>query len=908
MTMLEGILSTYTKPELIELANDLGLKASARMNIDAVRSLILASSLAKVSSIVTASLSRDSLKAMCRACGLEDTGKEKTVLVARLHAAANGVPVQDPPAAAPKGSAPRAATHLTVVSSADESESDEVELLGDGAMTGAITRYTHTGKKRMNNPPVGLVTSDSDRDGAQKRYEFDPHLDPRLDWAGRRERDELGVDTVSLHVHERVDPLTIISALGAKGDKHDSGPEQPSLFEQPEENPPIRHAIEFYQHQSGWTNRLVAGDSALVMNSLLEKEGLGGQVQMIYIDPPYGISYNSNFQPFVGKREVRDKDDDLTQEPETLKAFRDTWELGIHSYLSYLRDRLVLAKSLLTDSGSCFVQISDENLHLLRNIMDEVFGNECFVVTFCVKKKGNQKSNLVAPVNDYIVWYSRRPKSDGLTKFRPVYVKRELDEATLKEFRYIEFPDGTCHSLSNLKSPDGTFQDYRTSPRKLSVDYPDGRLFRSNPITNGGVFRTQIQPIEFEGRTFNPGPNKSWRASSMTDDGSISGMERLRLAGRLVSGGGQLGFKRYLDDFGFMQISNWWDGLGGASNPIYVVQTNAAIVQRCMLMTTDPGDLVLDPTSGSGTTAVVAEQWGRRWIAIDTSRVAVTLSRQRLMTSAFKYYKLKRPAEGVGSGFDFNVAPRVTLGSIANNPEIVPGADKDAIASSIRRYAETVELYDQPKHDPGKLRVTGPFTVEAVPAPLVRSPSAEDADEAQRDEQIVSECKSIVRRGEPLRQSTWLDELKRCGIRARKGEHVTFTRLEAMPATRFLHADGETRANAGVKPMRVVIAFGPEHAPLEQRQVEEALREAGHLFPKPEMLVFAAFQFDAEAARDIDEMNSARAGIRPVSRGRPVVVAHRARPPHGPACPLRRLSPRSPRLVGLVTQAGNSAA
>jgi adenine-specific DNA-methyltransferase len=269
----------------------------------------------------------------------------------------------------------------------------------------AIEQYDHKDKERLNNPPVGLVTPDTDKEAGKKLYQYDPHLDPCLNWAGKAEHTSFEVPTVSLHVHERIDPRTIIEAVR----KQNGGPkwEQLSLFAAPKENPPLREAIDFYKHKHNWSNRLVAGDSLLVMNSLLEKEGLSGQVQMVYIDPPYGIKYGSNFQPFVSKRDVRDgKDEDLTAEPEMIKAFRDTWELGIHSYLSYLRDRLFLARELLTESGSIFVQISDENVHLVRNLMDEVFGVGNFVSETLFRTAMTKPTKGLNNVFDYIIWYA----------------------------------------------------------------------------------------------------------------------------------------------------------------------------------------------------------------------------------------------------------------------------------------------------------------------------------------------------------------------------------------------------------------------------------------------------------------------------------------------------------------------
>jgi adenine-specific DNA-methyltransferase len=721
-----------------------------------------------------------------------------------------------------------------------------------------IEQYKHQGKQRVNNPPIGLVTPQTDPEVKSKKYGYDPHLDPQLVWAGKAEHTSFDVPTVSLHVHERIDPRSIIEAV--KKQKYDES-EQLSLFQAPEENPPIREAIEFYKHRHGWSNRLVAGDSLLVMNSLLEKEGMAGQVQMIYIDPPYGIRYGSNFQPFVNKRDVKDgRDEDLTQEPEMIKAFRDTWELGIHSYLSYLRDRLLLARELLSETGSIFVQISDENLHLARILMDEIFGVECFMIVIPVKKKGSQKSSLIDPVNDYLIWYSRSPRVTGKVKFRPLFQKRELDAETLAEFRTVELPDGQEFSVSSLPDSNGVVQDYRLNPKQIFRDYPGARLLRANPLLSGGDRKNQSLPYTINGKIYSPGRGRCWKTTVRTEDGSTPGMDNLANAERLIAGENQLSFKRYLDDFGYIQISNWWDGLGGTSNLVYVVQTNPEIIQRCILMTTDPGDLIFDPTCGSGTTAYVAEQWGRRWITCDTSRVATTLTKQRLMTSTFDYYQLAYPEEGVGSGFKYKTVPHIMLKSIANNPELRKGMTRIEIEKSIQKYADQETLYDQPFVDRAKARITGPFTVEAVPAPTVTP-----LDEAENPSPVADA--SIARSGETLRQTELRDELLKTGIRGKNGQYIAFSRVEPLPGTRWLHADAETKPdergantvkeNNGTyaKPLRSVISFGPEHAPLEQRQVEMAIEEAQALVPKPKLVIFAAFQFDPEAAKDIDETN-----------------------------------------------------
>ena len=660
-----------------------------------------------------------------------------------------------------------------------------------------IESYQHTGKERVNNPPVGLVTPDTDPDGGPRTYAYDPHLDPQLQWAGKAEHTSFEVPTVSLHVHERIDPRTIIEAVR----KQDSPQvQQLSLFAQLEENPPIRQAIEFYRHKHNWSNRLVAGDSLLVMNSLLEKEGLGGQVQMIYIDPPYGIKYGSNFQPFVNKRDVKDgKDEDLTAEPEQIRAFRDTWELGIHSYLSYLRDRLLLARELLHESGSVFVQISDENVHLVRGLLDEVFGMGNFIMEIRFQCRTTEFTKFIPTLYDYLLWYG---KDKETTKCHQLFYERPTELAR-KVFNYVELSDGTVRPISKQEV---------SGEEALPLD---ARLFKAAQFPE--------KPEE---------------------------QDRVIKAGRMIQISGNQYFKRYDDDFPLLKYTNHWDDTVWSTfsgGKLYVVQTHEKAIARCILMTTDPGDLVFDPTCGSGTTAYVAEKWGRRWITCDTSRVALTLAKQRLMTAVYDYYELAHPQEGVGSGFNYKTVPHVTLKSIANNEP--PGQET---------------LYDRPAVDRQITRVSGPFTVEAVPAPAVRSvDDIIETSEVSETSEVWADT-SVARSGETLRQAEWRDELLKTGLRGKAGQHIRFARLEPLPGCRWLHADGETRPSAegadsvreeapAYNPMRAVVSFGPEHAPLEQRQVASALEEAQTLVPRPKLLIFAAFQFDPEAAKDIDE-------------------------------------------------------
>lgn len=780
-----------------------------------------------------------------------------------------------------------------------------------------VLSYRH-GETRVNNPEVGMVHAGTDPDGEKTVWTYDPHLDPvlnfdsaragiekliddalasddpermrdalqelkrlqapYLNWTGKAERTSVAVDTVSLHVHERVDPATILAnaAKRLKGKDAPTQWRQPDLFAAPFENLPLRQALDFYHHEKGWSNRLVAGDSLLVMNSLLTKESMAGRVQMIYIDPPYGIKYGSNFQPFTNKRDVKDRsDDDLTQEPEMIKAFRDTWELGIHSYLTYLRDRLMLARELLTESGSVFVQISDENLHHVREMMDEIFGVENFISNIVIQKTGGQASQNLANIADYAVWYSR---DKAKLKYRQIYREKVAGEGHGSGARY------------NLTDDDDRHYQWTA----LVSNRPPGSF-----------------PVDFQGKQWGPSGG-FWKTGEI-------GFKRIIAAGRVSGSATTLRYKRFLDDFPAYEISNIWSDVAGSPDKMYVVQTAAAVIERCLLMTTDPGDLVLDPTCGSGTTAFVAEKWGRRWITCDTSRVAITLAKQRLMTASFDYYALRYSQEGLSGGFDYETVPHITLKSIANNPDIdtiyeedhpkiaaaladlnaalaaappkplkpAQGARKgkpvdfakgdtlhewevpfdwpddwpeaarapfDAFHAarqsmqrrmdqSIADHAEQETLYDKPRVDKSKLRICGPFSVEAVPAPTVLS--LDDSIPPQEANETVA------RSGETSRQALWRDELLKTGVRGKAGAMLRFAEFETLPGLKHIHASGSLTDSGE----RVVVSFGPEHAALEQRQVELALTEAETLRPSPKFILFCAFTFDPEAAKDIDEVN-----------------------------------------------------
>lgn len=671
-----------------------------------------------------------------------------------------------------------------------------------------IENYTHDDKKRTNNPPVGMAQHDKAEEKL-KTYQFDPHLDPTLQWAGKAEGMSFDVPTSSIHIHESIKPLNIVARVTKEYSDAETGQlkGQLGLFEAEtaaERMRRRRESIEFYQHGVNWTNRMIAGDSLVIMNSLLEKEGMAGQVQMVYIDPPYGIKYGSNFQPFVDKRDVKDKkDEDLSQEPEMIKAFRDTWELGIHSYLTYLRNRLLLARELLADSGSVFVQISDDNVHHVRELCDEIFGheNECATIVW---KKGTPTAKIIRNSFNYLLWYAKDINAVS-TKTHKLYLERTGVEGSTEDPKKLalwgEFNDGEVRPLTTEEK------------RSIQTVSQRAKIFRVDKVIERGDDPERKFSIALDGNDFAPKEGYVWR-------GKKNQIEQLIEHNRLIKTKEGYGYKFYVSDFPVIEITNLWeDTAGKISDMIYAVQTNEKIIQRCMLMTTDPGDLVLDITCGSGTTAYVAEQWGRRWITCDTSRVAITLAKQRLMTATFDYYKLAHEEQGVGSGFVYKTVPHITLKSIANNE---PPA--------------TETLYDQPEIDKGKVRITGPFTVEALPAPVVKP--LDDVSDWDEDS--------------TAKQTSWRDQLLATGIMGRGGSRLEFSRVEPLSGTKFLQAEAETKEDV---PRRAVICFAGETKPMDSRMVSMALDEVETLRPAPKMIIFAAFQFDPEAAKDIDELN-----------------------------------------------------
>lgn len=570
-----------------------------------------------------------------------------------------------------------------------------------------VETLVHDEAKRKNIPTAEhqSVVKQDDKKSIRIKYPRNTDLDPQIVWKGKDEQDwsDLVVNAPPLYIQEKVHPKALIDDLlrKTKEEKQDAVMTTADLFSDFDGIPDDVDKTEFYSHDQNWSNRMILGDSLQVMASLAEREGLRGQVQCIYFDPPYGIKFNSNFQWSTTSRDVKDGNSThITREPEQVKAFRDTWRYGVNSFLTYLRDRLTVARDLLCQSGSIFVQISDENVHRVRGLMDEVFGEDNFIAEILVKKTGSQKSKTINSVNDYILFYS---KSLEHHKFRKLYERRELDSDVIQEFSYAELNDSD-KSINLKKHIDinGDVVDYRLFPKRIQQDFPDSKIYRTWSIMSSGERPRQMAPIEVNGEKVSPSKGQCWSHTSLPEENSLNGMERIIQARRLVKLKTTVQYKRYLNDFPYKEISNWWDGFGGASNPIYVVQTNERIVERCILMATDPGDLVLDPTCGSGTTAYVAEQWARRWITIDTSRVALALARTRIMGAKYPFYYLADSHDGnikeaeisskppsnrtltnnIKYGFVYERHPHVMSSVIANNNEI------DAI---VEKYKVSIE-------------------------------------------------------------------------------------------------------------------------------------------------------------------------------------------------------------------------
>ncbi len=691
---------------------------------------------------------------------------------------------------------------------------------------------------RVNIPTEELRDFVAEEEQAPQalRYPRDPSLDPQLVWKGKDEQDaaDLAVPVVPIYIQEKIHPQAIVEDVRTRARReHPSAPVQIDLFNDFNGLDDFGDLIDFYHHEQHWTNRMILGDSLLVMTSLAEKEGLRGKVQCIYFDPPYGIKFGSNWQVSTRKRIVQDgKAEDATRQPEQIKAFRDTWELGIHSYLTFMRDRLTAARELLTESGSIFVQIGDENLHRVRCLLDEVFGDDNFASQILFRKTGGLRSEGLASVGDYLLWYA---KDINQVKFRRLFKQKTPGMPGATQFKYRLTDMGGVKELT---------------PAEIAVTSPNDLISHDNLTSQGNP----VYAYKFNGRVF--------RSNFKPP---IHSMDRLVQAGRVIALGNTLRYVRKLSDYPYFEINELWDDLaisGFSDEKVYVVQTTAEAVQRCLLMTTDPGDLVLDPTCGSGTTAYVSEQWGRRWITIDTSRVALALARTRLMTARFPYYLLADSPEGVKQeakltgviapatkttgdikkGFVYKRVPHVTLKSIANNPDIREGMTREEIDAAIARHAETETLYDQPYEDKGRVRVTGPFTVESL------SPHRQlTVEQKQSHTEQDSDSAGVQSSGGGQFALTIIDYLKKAGVQNRvKDERLVFDRLEAF-AGEYIHAEGEYTEGATSK--RVAVCIGPEYGTVSPELVKEAAKEAvkGIGF---DLLVVCGFAFDPHVSME----------------------------------------------------------
>lgn len=804
----------------------------------------------------------------------------------------------------------------------------------------SVTDYRHS-EKRKNIPPAGLASQGKINEVPKTRYSYDPHLPPVLrfdptgdadqfpellqiarqraltheeaslisealrnqrpwlEWSGKRERDWFEVDPVALHIHERVSAQAILKLA-------QRAPMQRSLFADPELE--YRQAIQFYEHDVDWANRLILGDSLTVMNSLAKREDLAGKVQMIYFDPPYGINYRNNFQSQIGKRDVKEKEEDLTRQQEMVKAFRDTWTLGVHSYLSYLRDRLYVAKELLADSGSIFVQISDENVHKVRTLLDEIFGVQNFVAQINYRSMTPLRQSGMAQVYDYVLWYAR---NKDLMDFYPIYERANITEDS--EYSYLAAPGGNANKIS--------VEEKKSLPTQKAI-------FKRSVLTSSGYTPSCTFRFEFQGNTYTPLSGKSWRTNPI-------GMQRLIKAERLFLLGRNVYFRQYHGDFGHQQLENsWHDTAAGFSDTkIYVVQTNEKIIQRCLLMTTKPGDLVIDPTCGSGTTAYLAEMWGRRWITVDTSRVAIALTRQRILTAKFDFYKLK-DGKSITNGLSYNHVPKIELGrDIAQNPALDPIflkyesliAEKlqvlnialKSVSSNVR--TKLLSKLNQKLVQGGKKSITEgerrkwvlpsvewrewevPFEKDDDwPSELCRAydeyyacwknkideinttisagaPQEDLFDQPIKIDDILRVSGPFTVEGiQPIEETLDLESsigdkpddletftendipnveaylekmlrlLKGDGVRFPDNKVVKFTRLESI-SNNILHAEGEW-GNPGRK---VAISFGPQYGPITAKQVEECLHIAARR--GYEDLVLAGFNIDGAAQAIIQD-------------------------------------------------------
>lgn len=631
--------------------------------------------------------------------------------------------------------------------------------------------------------------------------------DPELYWLHKYgESDQqtaLNVDIRSLYRHEHIAPEKIIARLYSLKSRDAA---QDELFvNELHGNPLALDELDkpgaYYRHSDKWQNRMIQGDSLLTMTSLLEREGMAGQVQCLYMDPPYGIKYGSNWQMRLNDRNVKDgADDNLSGEPEVIKAFRDTWELGIHSYLSYLRDRLLVAKELLSNSGSCFVQISDENVHLVRCLMDEVFGSENFVSQITFQKTGGMESQLIGSTVDYLIWYAKDRSS---AKYRQLYEFRKAGDKSMDRYDMVELEDGSTRRLTKAEISSGEIPT-------------NAKRYQLAPLYSDGA-SSEVQEFIFQGVTYTPRKDAHWKTT-------VNGLNRLAVLNRVEKMGSTIRYRRYIDDFPVIPITDRWQSMQLGVERDYVVQTATSVLQRCILMTTDPGDLVLDPTCGSGTTAHVAEQWGRRWITTDTSRIALNIAKTRLMTATYPWYRLADTAAGdIRHGFVYKTVPHVTLKSLANGEP-----------------PDTETLFDQPDADKKKLRVAGPFTVETLQSFEPLAPEQLNAANADMD--------NVQRFTDRI-----FEHLKTAGIKnGDRNETAVFSRVDIInDAEGALHAEGWYDTAQGERKAYLVI--GPQFGSVSKAAVNAAVKACSRR-ADADWLVILGFAFES----DIDNRSVTR--------------------------------------------------
>jgi adenine-specific DNA-methyltransferase len=756
----------------------------------------------------------------------------------------------------------------------------------------AVEALVHEGSRRRNIPTAEYqpMLHEKEQAPVELRYPRNTDLDPQLVWRGKDQQDwsDLVVQAPPLYIQEKVHPKALIDELlrESRERQHEAGDLAPDLFSDFNGIPKGVDKTEFYQHDQNWSNRMILGDSLQVMASLAEREGLRGKVQCIYFDPPYGIKFNSNFQWSTTSRDVKDGNTGhITREPEQVKAFRDTWRDGIHSYLTYLRDRLTVARDLLTDSGSIFVQIGDENVHRVRAVLDEVFGDDNFVAHVVFAKTTGSTADTVAAVFDTLLWYA---KDVSQVKVRMLYVPQVPGETGAKEYKRVELADGSLVPIGAVVERFGGVPE-------------NARIFTTDSIVSkGGDDPDIVFPSSRGDITLSCKPDRHWKVG-------VDGIRRVWKTGKLLRQAGLRIYKRYFDDFPYRPHNNIWTDTRGEDDPAYVVQTDTKPVMRCLLMASDPGDLVLDPTCGSGTTAAVAEEHGRRWITIDTSRVALALARARIMGARYPYYLLADSREGqvkegeltqtvpsekpvhgdIRQGFVYERVPHITLKSIANNAEIdviwekwqealeplrqklnaalktkweeweIPReadakwpdaarklhaewwegriARQREIDASIATKAEYEYLYDKPYEDKKKVRVAGPFTVESLSPHRVLSVN----EDGEFTDQVQE--RRIPYRGVRDFPTMILDNLRAAGVQqGEKKDRITFTSLRPWPGQLIC---GEGRYQEGSTERRAAIFIGPEFGTVTRPDLVEAAREAAEA--GFHVLIACAFNFEA---------------------------------------------------------------